>query len=327
MRTAFTELVGCEAPIQLAGMGVGTVELAVAVARAGGLGTISSTWLGSPSRAVQRIQAAGDIGGGALAVNVLLPMAEQVDLIETVAPHVRAIDFFWGPPDAQLIDRAHAGGSLAIWQVGSADEARAAQDNGCDLVVAQGSEAGGHVRSSQPLLEILEDVLDAVNLPVLAAGGIGSARQLAAVLAAGAVGARVGTRFAAVPESGAHPEYTAALIDAQRDESELTTRFNVGCPLCPSTHRVLRRCLDAASGTTAESVVTVPGPAGATLSLPPFHGMFPTPKASGDINAMALYAGRGVGHCHAGDTAASIVDELVNGAQQLLDHVGRRSPA
>src|SRR5205807_2215219 len=82
-------------------------------------------------------------------------------------------------------------GALASWQVGSLREALAARDAGCDFIIAQGIEAGGHIRGKIGVLALLSEVLDAVDIPVLAAGGIGSGRSLAAVLAAGAAGARV----------------------------------------------------------------------------------------------------------------------------------------
>ena len=129
------------------------------------------------------------------------------------------------------------------WQVGSADEARAAVDAGCDLVVAQGDEAGGHVRGTLGLLTTLERVLDAVEVPVVAAGGIGSARQVAAALAAGASAVRVGTRFIASAESGAHPDYVRAVLEATAEDSTLTDVFSVGWD---APHRVLRSCIEAA---------------------------------------------------------------------------------
>src|SRR5207245_10643314 len=101
---------------------------------------------------------------------------------------------------------------LASWQVGSSAETVGAAEAGCDMIVAQCIEAGGHVRGKVSLLTLLSQVLDSVQVPVLAAGGIGSGRALAAVLAAGASGVRVGTRFIVATEAGGHPEYGKALI-------------------------------------------------------------------------------------------------------------------
>ena len=102
----------------------------------------------------------------------------------------------------------HKNGALASWQEGSNDEAVAAAKAGCDLIVAQGVEAGGHVRGRIGLLTLLEQVLDSVNVPVLAAGGIGSGRAMAAALAAGASGVRVGTLFIVAEEAEAQLSLT-----------------------------------------------------------------------------------------------------------------------
>src|SRR5215510_15257727 len=109
----------------------------------------------------------------------------------------------------------HEHGALASWQVGSAEEALKAAEVGCDLIVAQGVEAGGHIRGTIGLVGLLCEVLEAVpEIPVLAAGGIGTGRAMAAARAAGADGVRVGTRFVASVEADTHPIYTDALIAA-----------------------------------------------------------------------------------------------------------------
>lgn len=110
----------------------------------------------------------------------------------------------YGDPVPTIVDRVHQGGSLASWQVGSVGEAVSATEAGCDLIVAQGSEAGRHVRGVVALFALLDAVLDVVRVPVVAAGGIATARGVAALLAAGAAGARVRTRFVACPEFDAH---------------------------------------------------------------------------------------------------------------------------
>jgi NAD(P)H-dependent flavin oxidoreductase YrpB (nitropropane dioxygenase family) len=103
------------------------------------------------------------------------------------------VEFFYVEPDAALSARVHEGGALAAWQVGSLDEAQRAVDAGCDFIVAQVTEAGGHVRGQVSLLPLLDTVLDAVAVPVVAAGGIRTPRSMAAVLRRcrrGAIGTR-----------------------------------------------------------------------------------------------------------------------------------------
>ncbi|MBA3655473.1 MAG: nitronate monooxygenase, partial [Actinobacteria bacterium] len=169
LRTAFTELVGCSVPIQQAGMGgVTTVALAAAVADAGGLGMLAM-----PSG--EDLAALKAATPGAFGVNFLMPFLDR-DAVAGAAESARVVEFFYAPPDPSLVETVLAGGALAAWQVGSADEARQAVDAGCDFVVAQGVEAGGHVRGTTGLLPLLDAVLDAVDVPVVAAGGIGTAR-------------------------------------------------------------------------------------------------------------------------------------------------------
>jgi NAD(P)H-dependent flavin oxidoreductase YrpB (nitropropane dioxygenase family) len=120
-----------------------------------------------------------------IGVNFLMPFLEEVAVVEVAASRVRVVEFFYGDPDAALMGMVHNGGALASWQVGSAAEARAAVEAGCDFVVAQGTEAGGHVRGRLGLLALLPEVLAAVEVPVLAAGGVGPARGVAAALAGG----------------------------------------------------------------------------------------------------------------------------------------------
>ena len=139
------------------------------------------------------------------------------------------VEFFYSDPSAEFVQIVHDHSALASWQVGSADEARKAAAVGCDMIVAQGSEAGGHVRGTVGLVHLLCEVLEAApEVPVLAAGGIGTGRAMAAALAASAAGVRVGTRFLAAAEADVHPIYVDALIAAGAEDSIYTRTFHVG---------------------------------------------------------------------------------------------------
>lgn len=288
--TRYTELVGCQVPIQQAPMGsVSTPALAVAVAEAGGVGSVSVLGLSAVDvdRFLERIAARTT---GILAANFLTAQIDP-EAVAAAAARVRVIDFFWADPNPALVEAAHRGGALACWQVGSLDEARAAAEAGCDVVVVQGTEAGGHIRGHSPLLPLLESVLGQVEAPVLAAGGIGDVRTFAAVLAAGASGARVGTRFVAASESGAHPVYKRAVTDAVAGSTEITDAFSV-CPLCATVPRarVLRSCVHALHELTGDTVgETTQG--GQRITLPKGHGSPPGPAATGHVEAMPMYAG------------------------------------
>ena len=314
LTTAFTELVGCRAPIQLAGMGgLGTPELAEAVADAGGLGMIAMP-LAPADQVASELDRLAGLTTGVFGANFLLPFLDPA-AVEAAASRGRVVDFFYGDPDAALVDLVHQGGALACWQVGSLDEARMAQAAGCDLIVAQGSEAGGHVRGDVSLLALLDAVLAEVSVPVIAAGGITTARGLAAVLAAGASAARIGTRFVACAESPAHPDYVEAILDAGAEDTVRTETFSLTWPNAP--HRVLRSCVDAARSLDGD-VVGQLHVDGHVTPLPAFLPLPPTRTTTGHIDAMPLYAGQGVGLVTAVEPAGDIVRELVEGAAALL---------
>jgi nitronate monooxygenase len=315
--TPMTELVGCTVPVQLAGMGpVCSDELCAAVSEAGGLGMI--TVAATPPAALEaRLDHIRSLTSRPTGANFLIPVLDRDSLL-LAARSVRVIDFFWGDPDPELVEIAHGGGALASWQVGSAAEAVAAERAGCDFIIAQGIEAGGHIRGTLGLIPLLGQVLGEVAIPVLGAGGIGSARTLAAVLAAGAAGARCGTRFVAARESAAHPVYVEALVRAHAEDSVRSTLYHVSCPLCPSTHGVLKSAIDAAHSLPGD-VAGEMQMRGQRFPIAKFQGV-PTPvKAmSGHVEAMCCYAGQSAGHVHAVQPAAEIIHELTDGAERLL---------
>ncbi len=297
--------------------GIATPELARTVADAGGLGMVALHSFPAEEVAsiLDRLAATTT---GAVGINFLMPFMDEAAL-EAAASRCRLVELFYGDPVAGLVERIHHGGALACWQVGSADEARAAADAGCDLIVAQGTEAGGHVRGGMSLLPLLGEVLDRVGVPVLAAGGIATGRSVAAVLAAGAAGARVGTRFVASSESVGHPDYIAALLDADGADTVLTEAFGDGWPHAP--HRVLRSCIEAATGLDRDVAATVATDAG-PRPVPRFSPEAPHLDMTGRIDATALYAGQGVGAVTAVQPAADILGELCEAAAEILHASG-----
>ncbi len=316
--TSFTRLVGATAPIQLAAMpGISSPGLVTAVTRAGGLGMLSGV-LASPRWLESSLDQIAATTAGPVGVNFLMPFLDPAS-VPVAAHRARVVEFFYGEPDATLVQKVHAGGALASWQVGSVDEARAAQGAGCDFLVVQGTEAGGHVRGQTSLLPLLAAVLDIAGVPVVAAGGIATARDLAAVLACGAGGARVGTRFVASTESTAHPSYVRALLAASAADTCLTETFSGMWPNAP--HRVLRSSIAAAEAHVAEPV-GMTQIADQMLPVGRFSAIAPTATTTGCIEAMALYAGESVTNVNSVRPAAAVIAELVAGAERLL----RRPP-
>ncbi|HNH37067.1 MAG TPA: nitronate monooxygenase, partial [Microthrixaceae bacterium] len=286
----FTGLVGCRVAIQLAAMGaVSTPALAGAVAGAGGLGMLSGTALPPDEldRQLSSAVAAAAGGGGAVGVGFLMPFLD-VAAFEAAASAARLVECFYGDPDADLARRAHDAGALLSWQVGSLDEALRAVDAGCDLVVLQGTEAGGHVRGASGLIDLVSTARPRLEVPVIAAGGIGTPERATEALAAGADAVRVGTRFLAATEADVHPGYLAALVAAGGDDTTITEAFSGGWPNAP--HRVLISCVTASDADPLTRSV-----------------ICPTRGFTGDVTGAALYAGRSVGAVTGETTAAAIV--------------------
>jgi nitronate monooxygenase len=311
MDTAFTRLVGIQHPVQQAVMGgVSVHDLAGAVARAGALGMLCEfDDEGASARMTRALQLAD---GGAVGMGFFGQwVAGDLETFEMAAERLRLVEVFWSRPDAALVARAHrSGAALVGWQVGSLDEALEAVDAGCSFVVAQGREAGGHVRGTLPRRELLERVLSRVTVPVVTAGGIATAADVRAAIAEGAAAVRVGTRFVATEESQAHPDYVQALLAARSgDETVLTTAFGVGWPDAP--HRVLASAVAAAEQLDGEVVAQVSGPGGPS-PVRRFSVVTPSVNAVGHIDAMALYAGTGVGAVTAVLPAAEVVADLVS---------------
>jgi nitronate monooxygenase len=285
--------------------GTATPPLAAAVANAGGLGMIGvgRQHIGVIEGYLDELAALTTAPIGATCIAHFV----QPDVVELVASRLPILEFFYEWPDSARVPV----GVVCGWQVGSVDEAKAAVDAGCQYVITQGMEAGGHVRGHETLADLLAAVRAAVDVPIVAAGGIGTADAVRAAMAMGADAVRVGTRFVATRESYAHPDYIEALVAARTDDSVLTEAFGVGWPNAP--HRVLRSSIDAAAATHDDVVGETVSPAGAHLPMVRFGASSPNRDTTGEIGAMALYAGRSVGAVDRIMTAAEVVAELATG--------------
>jgi len=206
------------------GGGLARHELAAAVSTAGGLGTIGIL---APGDLGIEIASSRRVSDGPLAVNLLLPFARRAHF-ET-ASEADVVVTFWGTPRRRTA-------KVWIHQCGSVEEALAAREAGADAVIAQGVEAGGHVRGTVPAMELLARVREAVprDYPVLSAGGAAEASDVKVRLDAGAEAVVCGTRFLMTEESGGHPAYKARLVEAR--ETTLTELFGMGWP---AAHRVV----------------------------------------------------------------------------------------
>jgi enoyl-[acyl-carrier protein] reductase II len=217
LHTPLCELLGIEFPIIQAGMGMGSsAELAVAVSNAGGLGSLGC-FRRPPEDVEKQLSVIRERTSRPFAVNHLVSELDETGLAITLAAKPPVISFALGDP-GEFVKRAHDAGSLVVHQVTTVLQARQAVERGVDVIVAQGSEAGGYVGVVATLALI--QVVDAVNpLPVVAAGGIADGRGLAAALMLGAVGVNVGTRFLASEEAQISPIWKQKVVDAVAEDA------------------------------------------------------------------------------------------------------------
>jgi NAD(P)H-dependent flavin oxidoreductase YrpB (nitropropane dioxygenase family) len=326
MKTNLCHMLGIEHPIIAAPMGPDLTgpDLVAAVSNAGGLGVLQAQLCPPPlfRQAIRRVRALTDRPFG---VNLILHFPVEHQVAVCLEERVPALWFFWGDP-TPYVGRAHAAGVKVFHQVGSVAEAEKAVAAGIDVIVAQGVEAGGHVAGEVSTLALIPRVVDAVApRPVVAAGGIGDARGVVAVLALGAQAAALGTRFLASAESRAHPHYKQRMLEADEEGTVRTILFGHGWPNAP--HRTLRTAFvqrwlgREARGQESrpdEPVVghTVIG--GQTMPVLRFMGFPPNGEASGDIDSMDLLAGQGVGLVREIKPAGQLVHELVEEARQII---------
>jgi nitronate monooxygenase len=329
METSFTKLLGIEFPIMQAPIGSAAgPQLAAAVANAGALGSIT-LWTAPQAHTASLVAAVLKLTDRPFAVNLrsdLNPLSHVAAAIESGA---RLIHLFWG--DASPCSAAiHRAGAKLLCTVANADETKQALDAGADVLIAQGWEAGGHVRGTLTTLALVPTVVDLAGaVPVLAAGGVGDGRGLAAMLALGASGAVMGTRFVASEESLAHPDYKRALTSARQSDSVYVANlFDGGWPNAP--HRVLRnstvRTWEAAGRPSSgsrpdENAVVALRPDGSPI--PRYGAQLPVQGMTGDIEALAHYAGQGVEQVREVLPAAEIIEVTMRQAREALSRCGR----
>jgi NAD(P)H-dependent flavin oxidoreductase YrpB (nitropropane dioxygenase family) len=335
LSTPLCVALGIEVPIFNVGFGAAApAGLAAAVSNAGGCGVIGSGSL--PASAVQ--SAIGQVRSLTIrpfGVNVIIagladpdsaPAVERrIDLC--LEQRVPLLVLFWGDP-ARFVERAHAAGTTLFIQVGSVDEARAAAAAGVDGVIAQGREAGGHVRGHTSIWELLPACVDALApVPVIASGGIADGKAVARALDAGAQGVSLGTAFLAAAEANVHPEYRSRVLAATADDTVLTADlFDVGWPDAP--HRTLRGKTfeewDAAgrppSGHRPGEGSTI-GRLGDPINadVRRYAPMMTTSSFVGDVGYAPLWAGESVGAVHAVEPAADIVHRLARDASAMIE--------
>jgi nitronate monooxygenase len=312
MRTPVCALLGIEQPIVQAPMAA-VPRLAAAVSNAGALGMVTLTWSEDAGAVVRETAAltARPFGG-----NLVLTEDHHRRLDAALEAGLRIVSFFWGDPSG-YVQQVHDAGGIVLHTVGTAEEARRAVASGADVIVAQGWEAGGHVWGTVATLPLVPAVVDAVD-PVIAAGGIGDARGVAAVLALGAQAAWLGTRFLLAEEMPIHQDYRRRLIAAgETDPQRYADLYEVGWPDAP--HRALRNSTaDAWQAAGRPPLAQRPG-AGEVIahfasgeSIVRYEPAPPMAGTTGEIEALSMWAGQSVALARQPQSAADIVTELIS---------------
>jgi NAD(P)H-dependent flavin oxidoreductase YrpB (nitropropane dioxygenase family) len=225
LHTPLCNLLGITHPIVLGGMASGTAaDLVAAVSSAGGLGILGASGR-SPAEICEQTSRIRALTAAPFGLNVLLFYGDEATLETVLAQRPAVASFAWPTADqalAEVFARAHDVGSHVMHMVARVDDAKRAVQAGADIIVAQGSEGGGHVGMMSTMVLVPQVVAAVVPTPVLAAGGIADGRGLAAALALGASGALLGTRFLATPEAPLHPHFKQAIVASDGHDTDLT---------------------------------------------------------------------------------------------------------
>ena len=309
MKTKITELLGIEYPIIQGGMAwVAEYHLAAAVSEAGGLGIIGAA--SAPPEVVrEQIQKVKELTDKPFGVNVMLmnPNAPEVAQV-VVEEGVKVVTTGAGNP-GKFIDMWKEAGVKVIPVVASVAMAKMMERGGADAVVAEGTESGGHIGSATTMT-LVPQVVDAVKIPVIAAGGIGDGRGLAAAFMLGAEAVQMGTRFVVAKESIVHPNYKERIIKAKDIDSEVTGR-STGHPI-----RVLRNQMTREYLKMEEEGVGLEELERLTL------GSLRSAVMDGVVQG-SLMAGQIAGLVSKEQTCKEMIEEIVAQAESLL---GQRQP-
>jgi enoyl-[acyl-carrier protein] reductase II len=319
MKTRLTEVLGIDHPVMLAGMGgVSYAPLVTAVSEAGGFGCLGASTM-STERMVAEIAAVRQATDKPFGVDLLTAMpGDLVGQVEQIIEGGASVFVAGLGVPGDVVDLCHRHDILVVNMCGKVDHARRALDAGCDIVVAQGTEAGGHTGliATMPLVPQIVDAVGA-QIPVVAAGGIFDGRGLAAALALGADGVWIGTRFIATPEARSVAGYKDALIRTGEDGTTITRAFS------GKTMRVVRNEYTAFFDENPGELSPFPAQLGRSMGDGAFHlgGGENTPDIDPDRECYP--SGQGVGAIQTVMPAASLVAQIVAQAEHVLTGLGR----
>ncbi len=323
-----SRLLGCRYPILQAGMGgVARASLAAAVSNAGGYGCLGMV-REPPSLIIREIARVRELTDKPFAVN-LIPtatdpalFAEELDAC--TESNIDTVVFFWNV-SAEAIARAKSAGMKVLYQVGSVTDAKAAEAAGADAIIAQGVEAGGHVRGSVTSLVLLPQVVSAVNVPVIGSGGFASGASLVAALALGAQGIHCGTVFLATAESFAHDLHKLNVVKAHSEDTLHTDAFAINWPP-HSPVRVLRNDMtrtisEQPFGHIANAIPRVQIAEEEGRPIYRWSTDSPLQSMTGELDQLAQFAGQVSGQIASVANAGELVTAMVREAEEVLDQL------
>jgi len=326
MRTSLTDLSGIQYPIIQAPIGSATTpELAAAVSNAGGLGTLALSWK-EPEEMREMIRKTKHLTSNPFAVNLVLAFEQTQRVKICVEEKVPIVSFFWGD-STEFYPELKRNHILIAQTVSNADEAVYFESKGADFLIAQGWEAGGHVRGTVATSILIPAIADKVSIPVVATGGIADGRGFLAALGLGAAGICLGTRFLMSEEAGVDPLYQELIRNASENDTYYADRlFNIGWDHAP--HRVIKNSTvtnwmtagrPPAGQRPGEHEVIAFYPGGTPIER--YSDIGPMQYLTGDLEALALYAGQSAGLLTEVQGAASIISSLVNELESALARI------
>jgi enoyl-[acyl-carrier protein] reductase II len=310
LHTSICDYFGIKYPILLAGMGgVAMHKLVAAVSSAGGLGVIGAASL-SPDQMRTEIRLTRELTDKPFAVDLLAPIPDMMRPHMPVLIEEKVRVFVAGlAVPSEFIQTMHEHGMKVAVMCGKVHHGEKAQEAGADVVVAQGTEAGGHT-GEIGMISLVPQMLRAVKLPVLAAGGIAHGSQIAAALMLGAQGVVIGTRFIATPEAQAAKTYRESIVKA-RDDSTMRTRGYTGKPC-----RVIRT--PYAMEWERDPSKIQPFPMQAQISQRNGVMGYAGWREDADPNRTFMPTGQGAGLIHEIKPAAEVFDDLIRETQEAL---------
>jgi enoyl-[acyl-carrier protein] reductase II len=313
MRTRLTDVLEVEHPVMLAGMGgVSYSRLVAAVSEAGGFGCLGASTM-QPDEMVQEIEAVKALTSKPFGVDLLTAAARDMAAqVQQIIDHGGRVFVAGLGVPRDVIELCHANNVLVVNMCGKVRHAINAVEAGCDIVVAQGTEAGGHT-GQVATLPLVPQIVDAVGdrVPVVAAGGIFDGRGLAAALALGADGVWVGTRFIATPEARAVPGYKETLISLPEDGTVVSRAYT------GKTCRVVRNSYTQYFEEHADELQAFPMQAGRAIRDGVFH-LGADENATVDAEREFFPAGQGAGAIHELVPAGDLVHQFVADAERVL---------